>query len=80
VPEDWPDVAPARLTELARIADFDPVGASFISHDWRALGMAPVAALKARGVPILCWTIRSAEQDAQARQVADTITFEGYTP
>ena len=42
--------------------------------------MAPVAALKARGVPILCWTVRSAEQEAQARQTADTITFEGYTP
>lgn len=79
-PEDWPGVAPARLAELAAIADFSHVGASFISHDWRALDMAPVAALKARGVPVLCWTIRNAEQEAKARQVADTITFEGYTP
>lgn len=79
-PEDWPGTAPARLADLAAITDFERVEASFISHDWRALDMAPVAELKARGVPVLCWTIRDAEQEAQARQTADTITFEGYTP
>ena len=78
-PADWP-ASEDRLAELARIADFDRVDASFISHDHRDLDMAPVADLKARGVPILCWTVRSPEEEAKARRVADNVTFEGYLP
>jgi hypothetical protein len=29
-------------------------------------------------VPVLCWTIKSPEAEAEARKVADNITFEGY--
>jgi hypothetical protein len=29
-------------------------------------------------VPILCWTVKSPEQEAEARAVADNVTFEGY--
>ncbi|MCB1338594.1 MAG: phosphodiesterase [Maritimibacter sp.] len=68
----------ARRAELAAIADFERVGASFISHDRRDLGAPRVAKLKARGVPVLCWTVRTAEQESQAREIADNITFEGY--
>ncbi|MCB1356262.1 MAG: phosphodiesterase [Maritimibacter sp.] len=79
----WADAEARILPEeyrahLAAIADFDRVGASFISHDRRDLASRHVAALKARGVPILCWTVRSPEQESQAREIADNITFEGY--
>jgi hypothetical protein len=37
-----------------------------------------VAELNTQGAAILCWTIRSAEDAATARQYADNITFEGY--
>lgn len=67
-----------RRAQLAGIADFDRVGAAFISHDQRDLGSPRVAELKAAGVPVLCWTIRSPAQESQAREVADNITFEGY--
>ena len=63
---------------LAAIEDFDRVGACFISHDWHNLTNPRVAELKAQGVPILCWTIRSAAEESQAREIADNITFEGY--
>lgn len=75
---DWPGVPPARRAELARLADFDQVGAAFVSHYHLDLGNPAVAALKARGVPVLAWTIRSPRQEAAARRVADNITFEGY--
>lgn len=78
VPGDWTGVPEARKAELARIADFDRVGAGFVSHNRKYLDMAPVAALKARGVPVLTWTVRSSDQEAEARMVADNITFEGY--
>ena len=81
----WPDTTapgldPAQRDRLRAIADFDAVGAAFISHDHRDLDRPAVAALKARGVPVLCWTVRSADEAARARRSADQITFEGFTP
>ncbi|WP_170360528.1 glycerophosphodiester phosphodiesterase family protein [Ruegeria arenilitoris] len=70
---------PAEVCDhLREIPDFDRVGASFISHEVQDLSRPRVAELKAQGVPILCWTVRSAEQEAQARKVADNVTFENY--
>lgn len=69
-----------RLARLRAIADFDPVGAGFVSHHHRDLAAPAVAALKARGVPVLCWTIRSPDEAAAARRIADQITFEGFLP
>ncbi|MDQ7260801.1 glycerophosphodiester phosphodiesterase family protein [Paracoccus sp. PS-1] len=77
---DWPMLDDATRAHLAAIGDFDRVGASFISHDRRDLGNPAVAALKARGVPVLCWTVRSTAAEAEARRVADNITFEHYLP
>ena len=75
---DWPTVPKATREAQAAIPDFDRVGASFISHQQDDLASAPVAALKSRGVAVLCWTIRSPAMEAEARKIADNITFEGY--
>ncbi len=65
---------------LARMEDFDPLGCDFVSYDARDLPSPACAALRARGVPVLCWTIRSPEEEAEARRHADNVTFEGYLP
>lgn len=70
----------AELARLRAISDFDAVGAAFVSHDAADLGSAALVPLRARGVPILCWTIRSPEAEREARRLADNITFEGYLP
>lgn len=70
----------ARRAELAAIADYGRVGACFVSHRWRDLDSPRLAELKASGAAILCWTLRSPEEDAIARQRADNVTFEGYLP
>ncbi|WP_438271044.1 glycerophosphodiester phosphodiesterase family protein [Shimia thalassica] len=76
--EDWPTL-PARIRDTLRaIPDFDRVKASFISHQASSLKTTVVADLKDKGVPVLCWTLRSPEAEAQAREVADNVTFEGY--
>jgi glycerophosphoryl diester phosphodiesterase len=77
LPEDWP-LSEAVCAELRTIPDYDRVGASFISHEVTDLDRPRVAELKAAGAMICCWTVRSAEQEAQARRVADNITFEKY--
>ncbi len=77
---DWPNVPKARREELAGIPDADGLGIDFISHKQADLSSSVVAGLKSKGLPVFCWTIRSAEDEVRARLVADNVTFEGYTP
>ncbi|WP_323766128.1 glycerophosphodiester phosphodiesterase family protein [Marinovum sp.] len=76
--DDWPELSAETRADLRAIADFDRVGASFISHQITDLGAAPVAELRARGVPVLCWTVRTPAEEAEARKLAGNITFEQY--
>lgn len=76
--KDWPTVPKTTRDAQATIPDFDRVGACFISHQQDDLASPHVAALKSRGVPVFCWTIRSTAMEAEARKIADNITFEGY--
>lgn len=69
---------PAREAELRAIPDYGPTGSCFISHEYADLSRPRVRELKAQGAAILCWTIRSPEAGARAREIADNITFEGY--
>ncbi len=76
--ENWPGVPGSRLEELRRIPDYARTGSCFVSHDWKDLAAPRIAELKEQGAAILCWTIRTPEQEAQARRVAQNVTFEQY--
>ena len=76
---EWP-MPKARRAELAGIPDYERAGASFISHDVRDLECARVLELRQRGASVLCWTVRSAEEERRARAIAANVTFEGYLP
>ena len=78
VPDDWAPLPVEVCDRLRDIPDYDATGSSFISHEASDLGRDRVAELKAQGARVLCWTIRSAADEALARQVADNVTFEGY--
>jgi glycerophosphoryl diester phosphodiesterase len=77
-PDDWAPLPAAICDHLRDIPDYDDAGASFISHEWRDLSRPRVADLRAAGAAVLCWTIRSAADEATARKIADNVTFEGY--
>ena len=77
---DWPLLPAGTRDRLGRIPDYDAVGASFISHNCSDLDNLRVADLKQRGVPILCWTVKSEHVEKDARRIVDNITFEGYLP
>ncbi|WP_071674509.1 glycerophosphodiester phosphodiesterase family protein [Nioella nitratireducens] len=77
---EWAPLGEDRLARFRSLQDAQDLGACFISQYHKDLGDPRVAALKAKGLPILCWTIRSHEEEAEARKIADTITFEGYRP
>ncbi len=77
---DAPALPEAERARLRAIPDLARSGASFISHHWRDLARPRVAELKAAGLAVLCWTVRSPAEEAEARRVAGQITFEGYLP
>lgn len=76
--EHWPLLNEKTRDRLRAIPDYDKVGACFISHRYDDLQNPRVAELKAKGAHINCWTVRSVEAEAEARLIADMITFEGY--
>jgi glycerophosphoryl diester phosphodiesterase len=75
--DEWP-LSKAICDHLRDVSDFERVGASFISHEVDDLDRPRIAELKDLGADILCWTVKSAEQEVKARQVAQNITFEQY--
>jgi glycerophosphoryl diester phosphodiesterase len=77
-PGEWP-LPRETCDRLRAIPDAEPLGAWFISHEAADLARPRVAELKAQGLAVLCWTIRSPEEERAARRVADNITFEGYS-
>ena len=76
--EEWPQLRSETRDRLRKIPDYDRVGATFISHHASDLGRARVMELKVAGASVLCWTVRSPQAEAEARKVADNVTFEGY--
>ena len=77
--KDWGPLPASVRERLREIPDYDSVGASFISHEAKDLTRPRVAELKAKGAAILCWTIRGPADEQAARQIADNVTFEGYS-
>ncbi len=76
-PGEW-HLPPQTCARLRGIPDFDTSGACFISHDRSDLRNPRVRELRARGMPVLCWTVVSPSQEAEARRYADNVTFERY--
>lgn len=77
-PQENAPLTPADCDRLRAIADYDRAGATFISHEVEDLARPRVAELKRQGAAVLCWTVRSAAQEAEARRIADNVTFEAY--
>jgi glycerophosphoryl diester phosphodiesterase len=77
-PIDWHPLPQATCDALREIPDYDRTLSSFISHEASDLSRPRVTTLRAQGAAILCWTIRSAQAEAEARKIAQNVTFEGY--
>jgi len=73
-------VAADYRADLAALRWFEETGADFVSYGAASLPTKKTEALRAAGVPVFCWTIRSPEQAEQALKHCDQITFEGYLP
>ena len=78
--EEWPNISKLRCNKLTKITDYFTAGATFISHDHMDLKSDEVDRLKKAGAKILCWTVRTQNEDIEARKIADSVTFENYLP
>lgn len=78
--QGWRRLPLARRLELRHLAHLERSDPHFISFDIEGLPWPPVQALRAGGMPVICWTVRSKAQAEAARRYSDQITFEGFRP
>ncbi len=70
---------PRRL-EMQSFSHLPHTKPHFVSFDANGLPFAAVGEIRDRGHPVICWTIRTAQQAARALRYSDQITFENYYP
>ncbi len=77
-PDGWAPAPREAYASIMMVPAYETSESSFISHGLVDMDRPRVHELKAAGAAILCWTVRSPEQEREARRVAQNITFEGY--
>lgn len=77
----WADqIPPERAARLRDLPDFGSCGASFAAYEVAALPAPATVALRAQGVPVFTWTVRSERDRQLAAAHADAMIFEGFAP
>ena len=77
----WHDrLDPAQAASLRELAGFDRVAASFCAYEVAALPTAATQAIRARGLPVFTWTVRTPADRQAAERHADAMIFEGFLP
>lgn len=70
----------AKRLELRGLSHVPRTQPHFISYFHRDLPFEPVSQLRAQGMPVITWTIRSPEEASAALRYCDQITFEDFRP
>jgi glycerophosphoryl diester phosphodiesterase len=78
--EDYRDLAPPVRDALMRLLDEGFGAPHFIAFDIRYLPSPLTQRARGVGLPVLTWTVRTAEHKARARAHADNVIFEGCEP
>jgi glycerophosphoryl diester phosphodiesterase len=68
----------AKRMNIRHFEHLEKTRPHFISYYFRDLPFAPVQAIRAAGHPIITWTIRTKDEERQARRYSDQVTFESY--
>ena len=77
--DSYYDALPLRTQiELRTFSHMARTRPDFISFYFGELPWAPITALRADGLPVISWTIRSPGEAQTARRQSDQITFEGF--
>lgn len=77
----WNGLTPERKHIMANLLHWPETRPDFVS--WQVKDLATAAPFLARmgmGIPVMTWTVRTAEQRAMAERWADQMVFEGFVP
>ena len=78
---DWPEATPAQRTGMRHLQHALRTRPHFVAYWVNDLpGPAPWIARHVFGLPLLTWTVRTAEQRTRAGRYADQMIFEGFRP
>ena len=77
----WSHLSWWRRFTMRHLLSAAVAGPHFIAYDIRGLpSLAPVAARKMFGLPLLTWTVRTVADRKTAQAWADAMIFEGFRP
>lgn len=71
---------PVLRQKLRDLEMIDVAAPHFIGYDVRFLPFERLTSLRAGGMPVLGWTVRSADEENVSRCFCENIIFEDYTP
>jgi glycerophosphoryl diester phosphodiesterase len=64
--------------ELRTFSHVSRTRPDFVSFQFEDLPWAPLTAMRAAGMPVITWTIRSKDEATTALRKSDQVTFEGF--
>ncbi len=74
------DMNPIKQFALERLLLAPHARPAYIGYDLRALPVLATTLLRALGVPLLAWTVRTEAEQVRALELADNYIFENVTP
>lgn len=77
---DYPGLSDTERYVLRHLLHAGRTRPDFVAYDCHALRMAGPTLLRRAGLPLLTWTVRTAEDRIAARHHADQMIFEGFVP
>jgi glycerophosphoryl diester phosphodiesterase len=78
---DWPQATPAQRRGMLHLRHAFRTRPHFVAYCVDDLpAAAPWIARHVFGLPLLTWTVRTAEQRQRAARYADQMIFEGFRP
>jgi glycerophosphoryl diester phosphodiesterase len=78
---DWPEATPIQREGMRHLKHALHTRPHFVAYGINDLpATAPWIARHIFGLPLLTWTVRTAEQRTRAGQNADQMIFEGFRP
>lgn len=78
---EWTGLEPDQRCRLAALTDFADLRPDFLSYAVDDLPHAAATLFRAAwNRPVICWTVRTAEQRKRAERWSDQMVFEGFTP
>ena len=78
---DWPEATPAQRASMRHLEHALRTQPHFVAYWVNDLpAPAPWIARHIFGLPLLTWTVRTAEQRTRAARYADQMIFEGFRP